>query len=153
MKKIINITEQPKFLIVGSQKDKELIKIKHNDFLFKYTYNLCGKFDLNELAPLFEKCTLVTGNETGLLHIAIASGAHIISILGGGHFGRFMPYGDANKNKFVYKKMDCFQCDWQCIYPEKRCITEITVEGVFNEVRELLISKINRIDNDKISVK
>jgi len=138
---IIEITGNLKFLIIGSKKDKELIGIKPTDFLYKYTVNLCGQLVLNELGPLFENCFLVIGNETGPMHIAIASGVSTIAIMGGGHFGRFMPYGDMRKNRFVYKKMDCFQCNWKCIYSEKRCITEITVHEVIKEVKYVLNNK------------
>jgi len=153
MSEIIKITESPKFLIVGSKNDENIIQIDDKQFLNNYIINLCGKLALNELPPLFKKSTFVIGNETGPMHIAIASGVKTIAILGGGHFSCFMPYGNKVKNKFIYKKMDCFQCDWQCIYPEKRCVTEITTKEVFDEVKKLLISKNHYIDKDKISIK
>lgn len=147
MVEIIKITKNPKFLIIGNKNGKNWIDIFPNNFLDKYVVNLCGELLLNELPSLFVRCTLVLGNENGPMHIAIFSGTPTITILGGGHFGRFMPYEDEKRNKFVYKKMDCFQCDWQCIYEEKRCITEITVFEVLKETQKLLKVTYNHIDD------
>ena len=38
------------------------------------------------------------------LHIAVAAGTPTVCLMGGGHFGRFFPYGDIDKNRIVYKK-------------------------------------------------
>jgi ADP-heptose:LPS heptosyltransferase len=100
--------------------------------------DLCGRTNLKELPGLFERCSVVIGNETGTLHLAIASGAPTVCILGGGHFGRFMPYSDPRNHKFVYKKMDCFNCNWRCRYSFTKCIREINVEDVFSEVKKVL---------------
>jgi len=42
-----------------------------------------------------------------------------VAILGGGHFGRFLPYVVIPEKKkhlpaVVFHKMDCFGCEWDC---------------------------------------
>ncbi len=102
--------------------------------------NLYGQTTLRQLAKVIEKARLCVGMETGALHIAAAVGTSNVCIMGGGHFeknaaqGRFYPCGDLMQNRIVYHKMDCYNCDWRCIYPEAKCIKEILPENVFSEV-------------------
>ena len=42
------------------------------------------------------------------------------------------------QHKFVYNKLDCFQCCWNCIYSEPKCITEIEYNAVEKKVRVIL---------------
>ena len=57
--------------------------------------------------------------------IAIAAGIPTVGIMGGGQAFRFYPYGDLEKHRVVYKRMDCYDCNWHCIYQEPLCIIEI----------------------------
>jgi len=58
--------------------------------------------------------------------------------MGGGHFGRFHPYGDLSRNRVVCKRMDCYGCNWRCRYPAARCMEEIEVDDVWNELVALV---------------
>ena len=100
-----------------------------------------GKTTLRQLAAILSHCCLYIGNDTGTLHIAVAVKIPTVCIIGGGHFGRFFPYGDLTKNRIVYKKMDCYRCNWRCIYDTVRCIQEIEFEDVWRGV-ELLLQSI-----------
>lgn len=101
--------------------------------------NLAGKTSLAELVEVIRHSRILIGNDTSVIHIAAAVGTPSVCILGGGHFGRFLPYA-IEKPSFspmpiaVFKKMDCFGCNWQCKYPLKAgcppCITDIEVEQV-----------------------
>jgi ADP-heptose:LPS heptosyltransferase len=126
-----------KIIITGGSKEKqiseELNKNCHNQLI-----NLTGKLNLTELAELYRLAHLYIGNDTGALHIAIAVGLPTIAILGGGHPFRFYPYGPINKHKCCTKKLDCFGCNWKCIYDEARCIQEVTPSQVINEIISIL---------------
>lgn len=100
--------------------------------------DLCGKTNLRELPHIFAKCQAVVGNETGPMHLAMAAGTPTLCILGGGHYGRFMPYGDPQRNRFLYHKMDCYYCNWRCRYEFPKCITNISVNEVLAELTVLL---------------
>ena len=109
--------------------------------------NYTGKTTLSELTCLLAKSQILISNETGTAHIANAVGTPTVCILGGGHFGRFVPYpelsGKINNLKVVYHKMPCYGCDWKCVYHIKDedpapCISNISVDAVWNEVKILL---------------
>ena len=100
--------------------------------------NLAGKTTLRELAAVFEACGLFIGNDTGPLHLAVSVGTPTLGIIGGGHFGRFYPYGDLSKHRMVHKQMDCYYCDWKCIHETVRCIQEITVDDVWRETQRMM---------------
>ena len=109
--------------------------------------NYTGQTTLSELTSLLIKSQILISNETGTAHIANAVGTPTVCILGGGHFGRFMPYpelpGQTNHLKIVFHEMTCYGCNWECIYPLKKnepapCITNISVDSVWNEVKPLL---------------
>jgi ADP-heptose:LPS heptosyltransferase len=106
--------------------------------------NMAGKTSLSDLAKIMNNARLVVANETGPAHIAAATGAPVVCILGGGHYGRFMPYQTEVESSrrlpvVVIHKMPCFGCQWNCIYKTARnmpfpCINNITVEDVWNQV-------------------
>lgn len=100
--------------------------------------DLAGRVNLRELAAIFESCSMFIGNDTGPLHIAVAVGTPTLGVMGGGHFGRFYPYGDLNKHRVAFKKMDCYGCNWQCIYETTRCIREISMDDVWRETARLM---------------
>ena len=109
--------------------------------------NFIGRTTLIELTRLLVKCQILISNETGTAHIANAVGTPTVCITGGGHFGRFVPYpelsGQTSRLKVVYHKMPCYGCDWKCVYQIKDeepapCISNISVDAVWNEVKLLL---------------
>lgn len=100
--------------------------------------NLSGRLNLSVLSAILKECSLLIGNETGPLHMAVAVGIPTLGIMGGGHFGRFYPYGDLNKHRVAFKKMDCYGCNWNCIYETTRCIQDIAVDDVWREARRMM---------------
>ncbi|GAB63387.1 putative glycosyltransferase [Candidatus Jettenia caeni] len=110
--------------------------------------NWVGRTSLQELAVIIRGAHVVIGNDTSAIHISAAVSAPSVCILGGGHFGRFMPYRLEMETKkilpvAVIHKMDCFGCNWHCIYPIQKgsaapCITEISVNTVWDETIKML---------------
>ena len=112
--------------------------------------NFCGQTTLAELAGLLSQSRLTISNDTGAVFLSSAVGTLSVCILGGGHFGRFVPYpdlpGQTNHLKTVYHKMPCYGCNWVCIFPiiegePTPCIANISVCVVWSKVRPLLINK------------
>jgi len=112
----------------------------------KNATNLTGKTSLPEFCELIRNASLLVGNETSAVHIAPAVKTSSVCILGGGHFGRFMPYPSSLTNDrsiSVYNQMDCFNCNWKCTqkhsgikpYP---CIQQVSVYDVNMAVDKLL---------------
>jgi ADP-heptose:LPS heptosyltransferase len=102
--------------------------------------NVAAQFSLPEVSEIIRRAAIYIGSETGMVHIAAATGTPTVCIIGGGHFGRFFPYGNTEKNKIVYKQMDCYNCNWICKYETTRCIEEISTDAVWNEVERMLIA-------------
>lgn len=111
--------------------------------------NWVGRTGLSELSGILSRSQLLISNDTSASHIAAAVDLPSVCVLGGGHFGRFHPYPrSVGTNKSaplaVFHPMDCFQCSWRCVYtvPDsapKPCISEITVEQVWNAVLDIVM--------------
>ncbi len=100
--------------------------------------DLTGKTGLTELAVLLGNSVLVVGNDTGTMHLAIAMRARTVCVVGGGHFGRFVPYGIPDRNIFMTHQLPCYNCNWNCIYDHAVCISNISVKDVVEVCRKLL---------------
>jgi ADP-heptose:LPS heptosyltransferase len=108
----------------------------------------CGRTSLQELAGVIAESKLVVTNETSAVHLAAVLGRPTVAILGGGHFGRFLPYpaaaGAAGRNlRAVYRWMPCYHCDWLCIYPMQPddpapCVASVTIEDVWAAIEPAL---------------
>jgi ADP-heptose:LPS heptosyltransferase len=107
--------------------------------------NQINKTSLVELVELIGSAKLIVSNETSAIHIAAATKTKAICVLGGGHFGRFAPYPEYlwQAPVCVYHTMDCFNCNWNCIYDTSNtepypCIAAVTVEAVWAEIEQQL---------------
>lgn len=100
--------------------------------------NLAGETDLIELVELIRGAQVLIGNDTSGIHIAPAVGVPAVCILGGGHFGRFLPYPNSiegAKPVAVFHTMACYGCNWNCSQPHVRdeavpCIRSVGVQDV-----------------------
>jgi ADP-heptose:LPS heptosyltransferase len=136
---VLNTYPDYKIAILGYGNDlKPIDQILSGTKAQERIINLYGKTELRMLAKIIEKSLLLIGMETGAIHIAAALDVPNVCIIGGGHFRRFYPYGDLNRNRIVYHKMDCYDCNWNCIYDVTKCIKNIKVEDVFHEVGVLM---------------
>jgi ADP-heptose:LPS heptosyltransferase len=107
---------------------------------------------LSQLAAIVARAQLVLTNETSALHIAAAYGVPTICILGGGHYGRFMPYqveltGGRTLPRAIIHQMPCFGCGWECIYERPKgapvpCIEQIDVADVWQAVSDIIRSTV-----------
>jgi len=110
--------------------------------------NCAGRTSLSELAGTIMGAELLLSNETSAIHIAAAVGVPSVCLLGGGHIGRFLPYVVGQENRGVaplpvMQPMECFDCNWVCIYEvaaemAKPCVARIAVEDVWKEIAPLL---------------
>lgn len=100
------------------------------------TINISGKTALLQTASILSRCRLAVGAETGLAHMACAAGVPNIILLGGGHFGRFMPY--SSLTSIVCLPLDCFYCNWKCRYDRAHCVKDIDPEVIAQAIRQTL---------------
>jgi hypothetical protein len=67
-------------------------------------------------------------------------------IVGGGHFGSFVPYPEEIRPSYVsfaYEKMTCYHCFWRCHKRETKfdvfpCVSAVTVDIVWEQAKNLL---------------
>lgn len=108
-------------------------------------FNLIGQSTLPQLIELVGQAALVIANDTSAIHIAVAVKTPSVCILGGGHFERFAPYPAYFEYApvCVFEKMECYYCNWDCIYKPAAtevfpCVGKIGVGRVWNAVLPLL---------------
>ncbi len=112
--------------------------------------DLTGKVSLDLMLKLIRDAEFLVGNETSCIHASAVVRTPCVCILGGGHFGRFVPYpADCDESLMIKpvasKNEVCFGCNWQCSRNEQDqvpmpCISEIDVNSVFNACETLWIN-------------
>ena len=122
-------------VFTGSEADKTAIE----DILSGMktgALNLAGRTTLKQLAHLYQKCAIVISTDTGPMHVAAAMGLPVVV----GLFGptsplRTGPYGA--KHRVIRAGLECSPC-FRRRCGDMSCMKKITVEMVFEAVREVL---------------
>ena len=114
--------------------------------------DLTGKTDLQAYIEVIRGAKFLIGNDSSAVHIAATCQTPSLAILGGAHIGRFLPYSADVKGcvppRVVFHKMDCFGCEWNCIYglsfeTVRPCVDGITVDAVSRELMSISEPKVN----------
>ena len=131
----------------GSEGEKKLVTSIMNQMKSKErVVDISGTTNLPTILHLLKHSYFYFGSDTGITHLAAAVGTPAICLMGGGHFGRFFPYGDLNKNKIVFdKKMTCKGDNWLCAKDVKAgesapCVRDIRIEDVKKEIDAMIDS-------------
>lgn len=103
----------------------------------------CGKTSLIEYVDIISNSSLVISNESSAAQIAHFFKVKAVCILGGGHFGRFVPFSSDTTVVPVYNKLPCYNCNWNCKYvsidySSAPCISSITSEQVLSVISDNL---------------
>jgi ADP-heptose:LPS heptosyltransferase len=102
------------------------------------TLNLTGRTSIRQMIECLKLCDIILAIESAPLHIATALRKPTVGIMGGGHFGRFYPWGDPGINRVAHNPMDCYFCNWRCSNGHGRCIQEISPSVVARELGRLV---------------
>lgn len=137
----ISIREDRDWQIVlcGGINDTELCKQLTNKVQGE-CINLTNKTTLADLAQVIKSAQLLVCNDTSAVHIAVAVGTPSVCILGGGHYGRFLPYPEhlnCIKPLVASHIMPCFNCNWNCTQQRGEdgsvpCINQVSVKEVLD---------------------
>jgi ADP-heptose:LPS heptosyltransferase len=100
--------------------------------------NLAGATTVAQLVEGLRRADAVLSVDAAPLHIATALRRPVVGILGGGHFGRFFPWGDPATTWVANQPMDCYWCKWRCRYETPRCIEEIPPTSIADPLRSAL---------------
>ena len=102
---------------------------------------------LDELPQFFSESLLYIGNDTGLKHLAVATGIPTITMFGPEPIREWHPYEKVKNFPFYIENLTCRTrthhycgltiCDLGSL-ENKQCLTGISSEVVFSKVKELL---------------
>ena len=111
-----------------------------------YFINCIGKTNLLDMIEVIRNADLLITNDTSAVHVAALTDTNAICIIGGGHFGRFVPNHSIKNIKWLYSKMECFGCNWKCIYDIEKnqtvpCIANIKSVEIFGVIDDFLSCK------------
>jgi ADP-heptose:LPS heptosyltransferase len=81
------------FIIVGGPDDIVLGESLLQD-INATAINLCGKTSLLQVTAIFERCDAFVGNDSGLGHLASATGIKVLAVFGPGRPERYHPWGE-----------------------------------------------------------
>lgn len=140
------VTYNHNVVLCGSMSEKALSVRVEQLIKSKRLINMCGSTNLLHFIKLLKHCELLVSNETSSVHLASAIKAKSVCIVGGGHFNRFLPYAPSFGSYIpvsIYKKMDCFGCNWRCKYDVAEgaavpCIEGVSLEEVKTAVKMIL---------------
>ena len=136
-----------KIVLLGGNSEIELGKVYEKNFPDKKNLmNLIGHTSMAEVCNYIYNSILVITNDTFSVHLATLLEKESICLVGGGHFGRFLPYP---KNSFtvlpkiIFEKMECFGCQWKCKYSSVpyQCINLLEEKKVSKKIKEILLKK------------
>jgi len=100
-------------------------------------FDLTGKTSLDQVIDLLSLASATVSNDSGLMHIAAAVGSPLVALYGSTSPGFTPPLADRVKS--LTTDIACRPCfKRQCPLGHKRCLTEITPEGVYSSLQDLL---------------
>jgi hypothetical protein len=108
--------------------------------------NFVCKTTLPELLDIIADAHAVVSNETGPAHMAVMLGTPAVIVIGGGHFGNFVPYPpelNPPHVHWVYQPMECYHCFYNCTkrlvdrtpFP---CFAAVPFEAVWQKLQLVL---------------
>ena len=102
-------------ILVGTPSDREGIEKIPIKYKSMFT-DLVGKTSIIKYISIIRDAKLILCNDSSAAHIALVTNTKMVCVLGGGHFGRFLPRDIGNEKTVMYcfEKMPCFGCNWKC---------------------------------------
>ncbi|KPJ94002.1 MAG: ADP-heptose--LPS heptosyltransferase, partial [Gammaproteobacteria bacterium SG8_15] len=99
----------------------------------KGVFNLCGKTHLIDVIDLIALCDSVVSNDSGLMHIACATGTKVIAIYGSSDPAYTPPL--SNRAQVIYMGLECSPCfKRECPFGHYRCLKEVKVNKLANQI-------------------
>ncbi len=102
------------------------------------TMDLTGQTSLKVLIEIFRSADLVVCPDTGPMHLAAGAGIPVVALFGPTAPWRTGPYGPGHT--VLRRELECSPC-FRKDCPEPRCMTELSVDQVYEAVRAGLESK------------
>ncbi len=121
--------------VFGSKKERELgefIRIESGHA----AVNLCGQTSLTDVIDLVSGCRAAVSNDSGLMHIAAASGVPVAAIYGSSSPEHTPPLTDRKAIHWLH--LSCAPCfERTCPLGHTNCLKQIAPEAVIGSLRRL----------------
>jgi lipopolysaccharide heptosyltransferase I len=124
-----------KVIFTGSNSDWNVIEDVSKK-MKRRPINIAGRTSLKQLAYLFTRCAALVTTDTGPMHIASAMGCRVVALFGPTAPWRTGPYGQSHK--VIRADLECSPC-FKKKCEDVRCMKEITVDRVFEAVKDTLM--------------
>ena len=111
-------------VIVG---DKNKLLSTHDNCI-----NLLGKTNLGEVSCIIEHSKFFIGNDSGLLHVAIAYKKKTYGIIGGGVHEIVYPYSKFDNTNYLYSNCEFLGCRWECKFDYTHCLANINEKEIID---------------------
>lgn len=127
-------------IFTGSDLDEQIIDDITGMMKTRFL-NLVGQTNLKELAYFYSRCKLLITTDTGPMHMAAAMGCPVVALFGPTAPWRTGPYGKGHK--VIRADVECSPC-FKKRCDHMKCMEEITVEKVFEGVREVVTKRSDK---------
>jgi len=117
--------------VMGSEKDR-----RSGDYIAEHSpaINVCGKTSLADVIDLLGAAEQVVSNDSGLMHIAAAVGAHVHGVYGSSS-PRFTP-PLTDRHDVHYLGLECSPCfERECPLGHLKCLRELLPETILRRVQ------------------
>lgn len=123
-------------LMWGTQDEKkecEFLRAEKESKIF-----ITPETDIKYLSELMKKCSFIIGNDSGLIHLAVASGVPVLGIYGPTNPLLQGPFGENNVT-VVNPNIDCLNCNLLECPIGNICMTELPKELIMDKIEELIV--------------
>jgi ADP-heptose:LPS heptosyltransferase len=127
-----------KIIIISHKTEKKIVDGIAN-LIEKKPIIVAKNLSLKQLAALIEKLDLFITNDTGPMHIAVATQTPLIALFGPGDIHSFSPYCSSNKSVIIRKEVNCRRPCRKFKCRSRKCMELITVEDVMKAVEGILV--------------
>lgn len=137
MKKISGKYPGLGLIMIGS-KDEFLDSDRVRENWSGRSQNLCGELTVHESAETLKKACCYFGHDSGPMHLSYSVQTPCVAVFSAqGKPGVWFPFGEGHE--VLYHKTECFGCELEyCNRHDKKCLTSISVNEVFNVAKKLL---------------
>lgn len=122
-------------LVFGAEADAEIASVI-KESLPQHIVDLVGKTSLAEAMALISMCDSFVTNDSGLMHVAAALKTPLVAIFGSTNSVTTGPFSE--NAVVIQKDLDCSPCLKTHCKADFRCMTDITVDEVFEAVKVML---------------
>jgi lipopolysaccharide heptosyltransferase II len=106
--------------------------------------DMVGRTTLRQSAALLSRCHVFIANDTGLMHVAAATGIPVVALFGSSCPHRFSPWG--KDGTVLWSRLPCSPCFQEghayccrtCVFDQPRCMVDLAVEQVESAVERYL---------------